>query len=506
MYNFENIPSLTDVLLEDNLQVTTKNNYIEEEIGDNFINASLEPDTLTGSDGADTFTGTLAELNGDTIANFSFNDELIVKNASFTQENISIAAPRLAPGATPFVILGINDGSGATTSITLQGSDVSPDITVTAETEDITVITLDNPNPGTPMPVEPDGGIGDGATPLPDGNGTPIPVEPDGGIGDGATPLPVLTTLDSLGKTQGFLSSTADANFFSTAFDFDAKVTIKAELNTPISIYDGDIDAQATNQLTFSSAAGESLFFRIGELGEIGAAVVIPYEIIVKPSNTELTINNNVVTGSKFDDVLNGLDGNDTLSGKDGSDSLSGNSGNDFLFGNLGDDELNGNEGKDFIKGGKGNDLIDGGTGRDTLIGGYGDDIMVAGNGNDLLKGNTGNDFLDGGSGRDRLKGGLGEDTLNGGLGADTFVGTLAGLNGDTITDLSEQDRIVFKNASFTQENVFIALPGLLPGQKPFTLWSIDAGETGGANLVIEGFDATNFTVTQQGNDTVVTL
>ncbi|MFW6175142.1 MAG: hypothetical protein ACOC5K_05115 [Chloroflexota bacterium] len=47
-----------------------------------------------------------------------------------------------------------------------------------------------------PMPVEPDGGIGDGATPpyepvtrLPEPDPTaPMPVEPDGGIGDGATP------------------------------------------------------------------------------------------------------------------------------------------------------------------------------------------------------------------------------------------------------------------------------------------------------------------------------
>lgn len=39
-----------------------------------------------------------------------------------------------------------------------------------------------------PIPVEPDGGIGDGAGP-PRGDG-PFPVEPDGGIGDGAGPLP----------------------------------------------------------------------------------------------------------------------------------------------------------------------------------------------------------------------------------------------------------------------------------------------------------------------------
>lgn len=57
------------------------------------------------------------------------------------------------------------------------------------------------------IPVEPDGGVGEGAKPLPlpeplpeplpfpideQGNLLPIPVEPDGGIGDGAVPLPVL--------------------------------------------------------------------------------------------------------------------------------------------------------------------------------------------------------------------------------------------------------------------------------------------------------------------------
>ena len=44
----------------------------------------------------------------------------------------------------------------------------------------------------TPIPVEPDGGIGDTPIPVePDGGigDTPIPVEPDGGIGDGAGPL-----------------------------------------------------------------------------------------------------------------------------------------------------------------------------------------------------------------------------------------------------------------------------------------------------------------------------
>lgn len=50
--------------------------------------------------------------------------------------------------------------------------------------------------PGEPIPVEPNGGIGDGAQPLPgaegsgDGDDKPIPIESDGGIGDGAGPIP----------------------------------------------------------------------------------------------------------------------------------------------------------------------------------------------------------------------------------------------------------------------------------------------------------------------------
>jgi uncharacterized secreted protein with C-terminal beta-propeller domain len=50
-----------------------------------------------------------------------------------------------------------------------------------------------DPDKGVPIPVEPDGGIGDGAGPIPidPDNGVPIPVEPDGGIGDGAGPIPI---------------------------------------------------------------------------------------------------------------------------------------------------------------------------------------------------------------------------------------------------------------------------------------------------------------------------
>jgi len=96
-----------------------------------------------------------------------------------------------------------------------------------------TTLTLGEEDGTGPIPVEPDGGIGDGAGPPPfattlalgeedgggygqpmnpgfattlaigeeDGTG-PIPVEPDGGIGDGAGPPPFATTL-ALGEEDG---------------------------------------------------------------------------------------------------------------------------------------------------------------------------------------------------------------------------------------------------------------------------------------------------------------
>jgi hypothetical protein len=91
---------------------------------------------------------------------------------------------------------------------------------------------------------------------------------------------------------------------------------------------------------------------------------------------------------------------------------------------------------------------ITGTEGPDTLSGDSGDDTIYGLGGDDIINGNAGNDTLDGGPGNDILSGGSGIDTLIGGTGADTFSNTIAGLNGDTITDLSVGDKIVFTDAS----------------------------------------------------------
>jgi hypothetical protein len=60
------------------------------------------------------------------------------------------------------------------------------EVLFSAATDDDT--NYDNDTDDQPIPVEPDGGIGDGAGPIPTGEG-PFPVEPDGGIGDGVDPI-----------------------------------------------------------------------------------------------------------------------------------------------------------------------------------------------------------------------------------------------------------------------------------------------------------------------------
>ena len=62
--------------------------------------------------------------------------------------------------------------------------------------------------------------------------------------------------------------------------------------------------------------------------------------------------------------------------------------------------------------------------------------------------GGSGNDQLIGNDAANVLRGGLGADRLTGGGGPDVFRDTAAGLNGDTITDLSIGDRIVITDAN----------------------------------------------------------
>ncbi|AXH29831.1 hypothetical protein CGC44_04110 [Francisella opportunistica] len=106
----------------------------------------------------------------------------------------------------------------------------------------------------------------------------------------------------------------------------------------------------------------------------------------------------------------------------------------DDITGSEWNDVIDGKGGNDILRGGLGNDKLVGGEGDDTLRGDSGNDILLGGEGNDNLVDNEGSNVLDGGSGDDWVQG---EGTLRGGEGSDGLwadeysTNTLEGGQGD---------------------------------------------------------------------------
>ena len=160
------------------------------------------------------------------------------------------------------------------------------------------------------------------------------------------------------------------------------------------------------------------------------------------------------------------------------------------------DDALTGTDEDDGIFGGLGDDTIDGASGDDVLDGGGGDDELSGSEGDDELNGGTGLDVLDGGSGSDLIEGGLDADTLTGSEAADTFSGTLDELNDDVILDFTEEDRIIVKDANFTEDNLTVT--------EGSAILDIDADSDGtsDATITLEGdFSEFDFVVDSESSE-----
>ncbi len=196
---------------------------------------------------------------------------------------------------------------------------------------------------------------------------------------------------------------------------------------------DGDevdtIDGGAdTDTLTYSAAAG-GVFVDLADTAAQdtqGAGV-----------DTISNVEN--LTGSGFNDALDGDADNNTILGLDGDDEIEGHGGNDTLNGGNGTDVLT----YESAGGGVTVDLSNAGAqstvsaGTDTLsnfenLTGslFGDDLTGDGNAN-IISGLDGADTINGGGGADTILGGDGNDILTGGAGDDTIYGaTIIGQSG----------------------------------------------------------------------------
>ncbi|MEO1298257.1 MAG: Ig-like domain-containing protein, partial [Cyanobacteria bacterium J06636_16] len=227
-------------------------------------------------------------------------------------------------------------------------------------------------------------------------------------------------------------------------------------VTTPIgSPNNGTVSLNSDGTFTYTPTAGftgtDSFVYEISD-GNGGTAQATA---IVSVSGQSGTGGPDFIVGSDGDDIINGLSDFDRLDGGGGNDIIHGGSDPDVVIGGTGNDRLNGGTGDDEMSGGEGNDLANGGPGNDVITGDAGDDSLGGGDGDDFLRGGQGNDRVRGGEGNDRLQGGQGNDSLNGGRGDDILVGA-AGIDeltggqgndiflygavgefGDTITDFS---------------------------------------------------------------------
>ena len=155
----------------------------------------------------------------------------------------------------------------------------------------------------------------------------------------------------------------------------------------------------------------------------------------------------NKLTGTAFDDVLDGGTGLDTFYGGAGNDTYyvdnTASSGTDTVIASV--NFKLGNAVEILTLTGSGNLTGTGGTTSNTLNGNSGNNLLDGGRGDDTLNGFDGNDILIGGAGSDALLGGTGADTFR-------FTVTPKASNGlDSILDFSsgEGDRIEFAKAAF---------------------------------------------------------
>lgn len=111
--------------------------------------------------------------------------------------------------------------------------------------------------------------------------------------------------------------------------------------------------------------------------------------------------------------------------GGSGNDVITGNNAANYLEGGSGNDTISGLGGNDILLGGTGFDTLKGGNGNDSLLGGDQADNLFGGFGDDALDGEAGNDRLFGEAGNDLMFGSAGNDVLYGGSGFDTMHGGL---------------------------------------------------------------------------------
>lgn len=257
------------------------------------------------------------------------------------------------------------------------------------------------------------------------------------------------------------------------------------------------------------------------------AGVLVP---VATPNLTGVTVDLRVTT---VQDTINAgrdmLSGFENVTGSAFNDTINGDNNANVLSGLAGDDRLFGNAGDDTLAGGAGNDVIDGGLGINTAsYAGAGSLAALAGgatpgvtgvtvnlgtvgqqdtvnDGLDTLTGisnligSTFADTLTGDANANRIDGGLGDDTLDGGNGNDTLVG---GLGNDVINGNGGTDTVSYSTAvGAVTVNLNTNVASGAAGSD--TLSNLENVEGSAFNDVLTGSGGSNSLAGGAGNDSI---
>ena len=438
-------------------------------------------DVLNGGTENDTYVGTVAEFNGDTISGAAAGDVIEISgDTSFaTSLNGGTVGGSLTLGGSTITFA--NAGAG----LYFKGSVVGGNSLLT--------LTTAKPNqPGTggggnalSVSGQSSGDVSGSEvsrtlTNATGGTATGTVVENTGSGNTVTVTLPEGASVTMSGSPNALDGADAAANlktlFQNSVDDAGGQAFLTGQVDQFIETYTGtpldirffsfqNVDV-GTERIRFSSeysGGGDAFVFDASglpsgttlQLSNIDFAAIIGNATVHSLNGNSYLVGDagkqsfilagadNTVAGGGGADTIQGSDGGDLIYGNQGSDYLDGGNGNDVLFGGqdadtvfagAGADVAYGNRGSDIVFGGDGADTMFGGQDSDVLYGNVGDDRLYGNRGDDLVFGGQGNDHVFGQSGNDSLAGNHGDDLLIGGDGADVFIFDKDGGN-DTVAD-----------------------------------------------------------------------
>lgn len=458
--------------------------------GDDSLLAGAGIDQLHGGAGNDSFRGSATDHNGDSIADFTIGDSIVVTGTDLTALDGKAASGTIdLGGGNSLTLTGISSASGNFKVVLAGGTST---VTLVAP-----VATEEPSNPVTVTPTEPTiptapGNDGDtsnqaqtisntGTTPgtaalvqNTNNNGNTVVASLPGntvviseGPSQAQTKTDALTSLVSsiqtrgsssegqlVGGAQGFLTNLAQT----TTLDVRTIVptTTDSKLSTAIVITGSTGGDQSEAFVIDMRSLPSGSYLRLDNIefaSVMGATTVnggAGQNYVVADEASQY-----IMLGAD-DDYIDGGAGDDTVGSADGNDTLLGGAGNDSVFGGAGNDSLDGGDGFDTL------DLTGGGA--NFAQGGLQSDTILGGDGGDQLRGGKGHDSIVGGAGDDVIYAGQGNDTLTGGAGADLFV--LKGFDANfsnavltpTITDFQQgTDRLAVENVTLAELQAAIA-------------------------------------------------